>query len=263
VTVTELVGVAAVDEAGEAPESEEPLFPDDEFAAGPVDIVDCDAGAVGVELAEALVLGLAVGVGLVVGLGVVDCDGDGELVGDCEAAGDDDANWDRVGPACVGAEDAWAPVDWEHCDAGMDMSAITEELPLATRGGAPGPGSVAPMRAACAAGACASAASFAAVCVADCDRHGVTSVLERGEGTRADGVPVAPGEPAGTAGPGALPPELPPGTPVALPSTLADCPPVSTLELAWTIAWRSGATASVADTTNAMPARTAVGRNQV
>jgi hypothetical protein len=49
---------------------------------------------------------------------------------------------------------------------------------------------------------------------------------------------------------------------VPVPSTLAAWPPVSTLELTCTTACRSGATASVALTANAMPARTETGRNQ-
>jgi hypothetical protein len=47
------------------------------------------------------------------------------------------------------------------------------------------------------------------------------------------------------------------------PSTVEDWPPVSTLELTWTTACRSGATAIVAETMKAIPARTAAGRNQL
>jgi hypothetical protein len=71
-------------------------------------------------------------------------------------------------------------------------------------------------------------------------------------------------------GPGTAAPDggagCPAGTPLPLvlvpPSTLSAWPPVSTLELACTTACRSGATASVAETTNATAPSTAAGRNQ-
>jgi hypothetical protein len=50
---------------------------------------------------------------------------------------------------------------------------------------------------------------------------------------------------------------------VLVPSTPAVCPPVSTAELAWTIACRSGGTASVADAMKATPPRTTTGRIQL
>jgi hypothetical protein len=73
----------------------------------------------------------------------------------------------------------------------------------------------------------------------------------------------APG--VGCPGPG-RPAPPPAGTPlpfVLVPCTPAVCPPVSTAELAWTIACRRGGTASVADAIKATPPRTAAGRIQL
>jgi hypothetical protein len=70
----------------------------------------------------------------------------------------------------------------------------------------------------------------------------------------------APGEGPGTPFPSAVPP---PPVPVPVPGTSVACPPVSTVELTWTTACRSGATARVRLTMNATPARTPAGRNRL
>jgi len=68
--------------------------------------------------------------------------------------------------------------------------------------------------------------------------------------------PVGLFEPVGCPLPAAAPPPpLPPGWP-------AVGPPVSTVELTWTIACRKGGTASAMLAMNAMPASTPIGRNQ-
>lgn len=58
--------------------------------------------------------------------------------------------------------------------------------------------------------------------------------------------------------PARVPPPL-----VLVPGTAVVSPPVSTTELAWTIACRTGGTASAADAMKATPARTAAGRTQL
>ena len=87
-------------------------------------------------------------------------------------------------------------------------------------------------------------------------------------------VAVGPSEPAVPGPPVAVPAEplTPPGeVPVPLPSGEPPpsmlsppdpCPPVSTVELTWTIAWRNGVTASAMLAMNATPASTTSGRTQ-
>jgi hypothetical protein len=209
---------------------------------------------------------LGVGLGLLVGGGVV-CGGDeGELpaVVGCGCEGVADGEVGCAGAA--GGADALAG-EVAHCGTGADIRAIVgmSGLVASARCGS------ALIMAACAARGCAPAiprlpAGSAerdvgegvsdAHCGPRFEPSGVGEGATAGKLGSGDGPgPAAPGEGAG----------CPAGTPlpsVLGPSTLSAWPPVSTLELTCTTTCRSGATASVAETTNATAASTPAGRNQ-
>jgi hypothetical protein len=127
--------------------------------------------------------------------------------------------------------------------------------------------SVAPDSAAFNRGALDCAAPAPVTVVADCGAVAGVWQLEPGvavgdaEGpstaVTAGDAPGLPGSAVGEAPPAGAPAPFP-----RAPRTVEDWPPVSTLELTWTTACRSGATAIVAETMKATPARTAAGRNQ-
>jgi hypothetical protein len=212
--------------------------------------------------------GEPVGVGptLLVGGGVMRGGDEGEppeVIG-CGCVGVADG---EVGCACgAGGADALAG-EVVHCGTGADIRAIVGSSGLVASAWC---GSGLIMAACLARGGAAAIPRLPAGSVegdvgegvsdAHCEpRFEPSGVGEDGTAERlgsSDGPePEAPGEGAG----------CPAGTPlpsVLGPSTLSAWPPVSTLELACTTACRSGATASVAETTNATAASTPAGRNQ-
>jgi hypothetical protein len=244
--VGDWLGVAM---SGDWPPDEEPPL------LGVLASVPADPVSVGVSVGDGLVLGLLVGGGVVtVAEGaVLDADGCGAVgddagVGCCVA--DEDGDGVEVAVAPDGAQDG----------TGADSSAIVGVFGSAT----PGAGAVEPIMAACASGPAACVPLVAVGGESDADWHcgplltlvGATECAGAGvlEAVEVPG-PEPPGPAAGF-GAGV------PWPSVLVPSTLAACPPVSTLELTCTTACRSGATASVAQTARAIPPSTAAGRNQ-
>jgi hypothetical protein len=110
-------------------------------------------------------------------------------------------------------------------------------------------------------------ASVAVTAVAGCDaaadvEHRAPGAAVPGAGdpsaaVAAGDAPGLPGDAVGEVPPIGAPPPF-----MRAPSTVEDWPPVSTLELTWTTACRRGATAIVAETMKATPAKTAAGRNR-
>ena len=244
-----------------APLVDEPLFDDPEPGADAPDVALPDPvvalpdpGLAGAGLDDGLVLGL---VGVAVGV-------EGGLVGDADGCGAD-GDVSGCGRVVADGDAAGAAGDAGHVVAGAESRAITGSRGFATPGG----GGAAPVRTACRATASACAwppvpdvwlpPDDAVPVVADdlADWQGEPLFVPAAAGELA-----AEGPPAG-AFPGPVPGEVPAGppreVPAPVPSTLAGCPPVSTLELTCTTASRSGPTARVAETTSAMPDSTVAG----